>query len=1020
MAAALAATDRMTALSAPEQQISQFLADLLNLEAIEVGFNCFLTHRPDLDKANQECSKEELIRILSSLPTDGNTNHLDVALRYYVAQTATVTSPKKLQLLFGLLADAVGRHAVSARMVCDLVLSCDKLHHDNRHHWVASFNLVRRIVGGVDYKGVREIMKNCIEKTSALPAGLDNSVSPQLEVLKSVLEYIFNRNSALLPGYFIVNEILKSYPENKTWPHWRLVPLVSNFLNSFRLAASMVSCANKWRLLPVVEQLGRAQVVSTWRLDSTSLKFILKGTLTYERILPYCRELVLPQPQLLRHLLSQPYSKDLVNYVLGLQKPRKEGSSGASRCLPLEQQMVEVTVVAMQLAEDNPQAETLSESFRNIASDLIFFVLFQFVSFPHVINDLADRLEEKNLTAGRDRLMWMLLQFISGSIQKNSASDFVPVLRLYKMYNESEPLPLPDLGNRQSVEAFAATGIFIHLRKKAMTENLRFQFHLPPALSIHHEFLVTNASTSCVLNPHMVDYTVPILCNTFSTTQDVFQKPMSALVEAVGGGTNSNTLGTTPMPGTACVAAGPTAPLPMDLLDSLSVHSKMSLIHSIVTHIIKQVPTKSSVALSPSIVESYSRLLVYTEIESLGIKGFLNQLLPKVFQQQSWGILHTLLEIFSYRLHHIQAHYRLNLLTHLHQLAAHSILNNHAQLHLTVESSALRLITGLGNCEMAPPKILNPSNTKSATTLYGESEELNRVVILTLARAVHIGGLEQNGSVWMKEVVTSIMTATPHSWPVQTLQNFPAVLKEMLADFPPQKDNVAQLKKSVEEEWRSWGTVNNENDIIAHFSLPQGGTPLFLCLLWKMILETDDISPIAYKVLERIGAKQLTSHLRAFCDFLVFEFSKSGGGGHVNKCIDAMNNMIWKYNIVTLDRLVLCMALRHHEGNEAQVCFFIIQLLLLKPPEFRNRVNEFCRTMSPEHHLLQDWHEKHLEIHTNSPEKFAPDVLTEKNKMLKLSKIVKSTRRALFGCSKGLNRKTQKPIMMKSAGQGDV
>ena len=53
MAAALAATDRMTALSAPEQQISQFLADLLNLEAIEVGFNCFLTHRPDLDKANQ-------------------------------------------------------------------------------------------------------------------------------------------------------------------------------------------------------------------------------------------------------------------------------------------------------------------------------------------------------------------------------------------------------------------------------------------------------------------------------------------------------------------------------------------------------------------------------------------------------------------------------------------------------------------------------------------------------------------------------------------------------------------------------------------------------------------------------------------------------------------------------------------------------------------------------------------------------------------------------------------------------
>jgi mediator of RNA polymerase II transcription subunit 23 len=94
-----------------------------------------------------------------------------------------------------------------------------------------------------------------------------------------------------------------------------------------------------------------------------------------------------------------------------------------------------------------------------------------------------------------------------------------------------------------------------------------------------------------------------------------------------------------------------------EVLDSLSVHSKMSLIHSIVTHILKQVmEKKNNVALSPSIVETYSRLLVYSEIESLGIKGFLNQLLPKVFQQQAWGTLHTVLEIFSYRLHHVQAH----------------------------------------------------------------------------------------------------------------------------------------------------------------------------------------------------------------------------------------------------------------------------------------------------------------------------------------------------------------------------
>jgi Mediator complex subunit 23 len=117
------------------------------------------------------------------------------------------------------------------------------------------------VVGGVDYKGVREIMKNCIEKAQTLPSQLHMSIRPQAEALSSVLSYIFNRkifslhtlpvpvlfsesfflyfynctvfckfitgtctevpvflcdemdrNAALLPGYFIVNEILKSYP----------------------------------------------------------------------------------------------------------------------------------------------------------------------------------------------------------------------------------------------------------------------------------------------------------------------------------------------------------------------------------------------------------------------------------------------------------------------------------------------------------------------------------------------------------------------------------------------------------------------------------------------------------------------------------------------------------------------------------------------------------------------------------------------------------------------------------------
>ena len=65
------------------------------------------------------------------------------------------------------------------------------------------------------------------------------------------------------------------------------------------------------------------------------------------------------------------------------------------------------------------------------------------MSFPAVISDLGDKLSRLGVKGGRDKLFWLLLQFISGSIQKNPTTDFLPVLRLYSLYSETSPLPLP-------------------------------------------------------------------------------------------------------------------------------------------------------------------------------------------------------------------------------------------------------------------------------------------------------------------------------------------------------------------------------------------------------------------------------------------------------------------------------------------------------------------------------------------------------------------------------------------------
>jgi len=74
------------------------------------------------------------------------------------------------------------------------------------------------------------------------------------------------------------------------------------------------------------------------------------------------------------------------------------------------------------------------------------------------------------------------------------------------------------------------------------------------------------------------------------------------------------------------------------------------------------------------------------------------QLLPSVFKSNAWGILHTLLEMFSYRLHHIQPHYRIQLLSQLHQLAQVQQMTQY-QLHLWYATlvSLTKSATSLGS-----------------------------------------------------------------------------------------------------------------------------------------------------------------------------------------------------------------------------------------------------------------------------------------------------------------------------------
>ena len=156
--------------------------------------------------------------------------------------------------------------------------------------------------------------------------------------------------------------------------------------------------------------------------------------------------------------------------------------------------------------------------------------------------------------------MWTLLQFVSGSITKNTTDEFVPVLKLlHLLYGPAhpsaasaafEPLAVPDVSMSDSVRRLAACAIYIHLAHKVATTAgqgagggegagagatgpLHIQFPLPAALTLHHEYLTGLAKRE--MAGIAGDYVVPIVANTFSTATEIFTQPMTLLVTSVGG-----------------------------------------------------------------------------------------------------------------------------------------------------------------------------------------------------------------------------------------------------------------------------------------------------------------------------------------------------------------------------------------------------------------------------------------------------------------------------------------------------
>ena len=97
-----------------------------------------------------------------------------------------------------------------------------------------------------------------------------------------------------------------------------------------------------------------------------------------------------------------------------------------------------------------------------------------------------------------------------------------------------------------------------------------------------------------------------------------------------------------------------------------------------------------------------------------------------------------------------------------------------------------------------------------------DSEELNRVLVLTMARAIRVTGYESSSSEtgrWCVDFLKAIQAHTPHTFPSHTLQCLPHSIQEFYHQYQPPKESMTlafkvrslqQLDKRMQRSSIGW------------------------------------------------------------------------------------------------------------------------------------------------------------------------------------------------------------------------
>uniref|UniRef100_A0A5S6Q811 Mediator of RNA polymerase II transcription subunit 23 n=1 Tax=Trichuris muris TaxID=70415 RepID=A0A5S6Q811_TRIMR len=945
-----------------KQKFTTVFSDYMGSSKVQAHFASYVKHCSPLEeRCKVKAAADSLFEAFHALPAESlESAFTDVVNRRSMSAAANL-------LVNNFIGRVLEERLLPVKTMCIILLRSPSLTVNNYYVWRDTFQFLLENVSTLDYKSVRDVFKLVTELP--IPVHLQSDQRKAVEISEKVTAHICSRETNLLPAYLMITEIRKSYSEMRCFSHWRVADVFTELVESFRPLAQMNSINGRSHLTPVVGHVG-LYFNAFWRLEPQTLRFPLKGCL------PFSQNLMQPQYHLVYQVFMHATYRDAMSTLFSLQKQDKIH-------LPFLEEVIAAIILELMYEAECDHSQLNPDAWRLISTQIVCLCMQMFISFTRLVNNLHKKLSSLPYRFARNQLMWCLFNFVSFGVQQKE--EFLAVLDLYRLLYSGNDTFIMSGSDSSCVLKMAATCIWIHAMQKLPSGEIK----IPPTINTQMKFLQEALKKKGRFS--IDNYVLAVLCNAYSSTSDLFhQELLPCLIEHLD---SHNLCGQAPLmtgpspavptvmlPGGA-VADNRVRPLKFEFMDCLSVHVRASITRSAFGGFMRFMQNKGSVCPSPALVESYCRLLSYGDAEMLGLKQFVSNLVVAATKQQCLSTIHIICEITSYRLSYIPVLYRVHLLCSIHVAINSAVLQQNATVYWMLENTLLRSIHWFPYCEVFQPSfsrllsMLIANAGEGARPQEGGDETL-KAVILVLARSSAIANSDFN----IKDgIYRDILAKVPaYMWPQSTLQFFPQPLCAFYGHqqgMAPTPHNYMLLRQQVEEEYIKHRTFGADLSIIDYFVNTSTNT-VYLCLLWRLVYETGELPSVSMKILEALGPRRVLIHLQTLADFLVYETLH----GDVNRCVDVLNRMIFKYAVIPLERFVLTMIFRHYEGNEAFYAMLIVMLLIQRSEEFKSAVNDCVATLPADANLCQDGYEKHVIYHHKHPEKTWAQVFAEMNR----------------------------------------